>query len=61
MAQISELELQNIRHLVLDAETNAEKYKCYAEDATDTKVKQFFQQSADCATKTREQLMGFLN
>jgi type III secretory pathway component EscR len=61
MAQISELELQNIRHLVLAAETNAEKYKSYANDANDAKVKQFFTQSADCATKTRDQLIGFLN
>ena len=61
MSQVSELELQNIRHLVLNADMDVEKYRCYANDATDAKVKQMFTRSAECAAKNREQLMGFLN
>lgn len=60
MARITELELQNIRHLVLNADMDVEKYKDYAENTTDTQFKQFFQKSMDSATKNKQDLMKFL-
>ena len=60
MSQVSELELQNIRHLVLNSDMDIEKYTSYAECSTSSDVKQFFKKSADSAMKNREELMKFL-
>lgn len=59
-SDISEMELQNIRHLLLGFETEADKYNCYAQDAQDPYIKQFFQKSAQSAIKNKQQLMQFL-
>jgi len=60
MTNISEMELQNLRHLLQFGETDMEKYKCYAEDSQDQYVKQFFQKSVQSATKNRQTLLQFL-
>lgn len=59
-ANITELELQNVRHLLLAAETECGKYTTYASQANDPYVKQYFQKSAQSATKNQQQLMQFL-
>lgn len=61
MAQISELDLQNLRHLIGDCENSYSKMNAYANDATDPKIKQFFKEAATNATKNKKQLMEFLN
>ena len=43
MANLSELDLQNLRHLIGGYDTSHCKMKEYASCAEDTKVKQFFQ------------------
>lgn len=60
MTNISELELQNLRHLLLGCETEEEKYKAYAEQATDPNVKQFFQKSVQSAVQNKSQLLQYL-
>lgn len=60
MSQVSELELQNIRHLVLNSDMDIEKYTSYSELATSADVKEFFKKSADSAMKNRQELMKFL-
>lgn len=60
MADLSELELQNLRHLIMGYETSSGKMTAYAESATDQNVKQYFQKSAQSATETKQQLMKFL-
>lgn len=60
MQNISEMELQNLRHLIQFSETDHEKYTAYAEQATDPAVKQFFQKSAQCATQNKTTLTQFL-
>lgn len=60
MNNISEMELQNLRHLLLACDTENEKFTAYAEGATDPYVKQFFQKSAQSATKNKQQLIQFL-
>lgn len=60
MGNISEMELQNLRHLLLNCETEIEKYSDYAESSTDSYVKQFFQKSSQSATKNKQQLLQFL-
>ena len=60
MSQVSELELQNIRHLVLNSDMDIEKYTSYSESATSSDVKEFFKKSVDSAIKNRQELMKFL-
>lgn len=60
MANISEMELQNIRHLLLASETEEKKYKDYANQATDPQVKQYFEKSAQSATQNKQTFLKFL-
>jgi type III secretory pathway component EscR len=60
MSNISEMELQNLRHLLLFSETDKEKYKTYAENSTDPYVKQFFQKEAQSAEQKKQTLIQFL-
>ena len=57
---LSELDVQNLRHLIGGSETCHAKFTAYAEQATDTQVKQYFQQAAQSAKENKQQLMGFL-
>lgn len=57
---ISELDLQNLRHLIGGHETAQNKMTSYAEESNDSQVKQFFQKSAQSAEQTKQQLMQFL-
>ncbi|HHV59363.1 MAG TPA: hypothetical protein GXX49_03540 [Clostridiaceae bacterium] len=61
MAQLNQLELQNLRHLIGSHETAYQKLQTYAQQATDPKIKQMFQQSAQSAQNTKQKLMQFLN
>ena len=60
MAEISELDLQNLRHLIGGYDTTHCKMKEYAECATDSSVKQFFEKGAKSAMDNKQQLMKFL-
>ena len=60
MSNISELELQNLRHLIGGFETTHCKLQEYAAGAQDTKVKQFFSKGAKSAMENKQQLMKFL-
>lgn len=60
MSDISELELQNLRHLIGGFDTAHCKMKEYAEGAQDPQVKQFFEKGAQSAMKNKQQLMQFL-
>ena len=60
MANISELDLQNLRHLMGGFDTTHCKLQEYAKEATDNKVKQFFEKGAQSAMDNKQQLMKFL-
>ncbi|HIT89778.1 MAG TPA: hypothetical protein IAC41_05100 [Candidatus Merdenecus merdavium] len=60
MANLSELDLQNLRHLIGGHDTAHCKMQAYAEQAQDQTVKQFFQKSAQSAMEVKNQLMTFL-
>ena len=60
MSQISELDLQNLRHLLTGYETSHCKMQAYAEQAQDQSVKQFFQKSSQSAQENKQQLLQFL-
>ncbi|HIY18194.1 MAG TPA: hypothetical protein IAA44_02195 [Candidatus Blautia avistercoris] len=60
MTNISELDLQNLRHLIGGCDTNHCKMQDYAAKAQDPEVRQFFQKSAQSAMTMKQQLMQFL-
>ncbi|SFR67313.1 hypothetical protein [Anaeromicropila populeti] len=60
MNDINEMELQNLRHLLLESVMDVDKYSAYAEQASDANVKQFFQKTVQSATKNKTDLMQFL-
>ena len=60
MANLSELELQNLRHLIGGYDVTHCKLTEYAACATDTQVKQFFEKGATSAMDNKKQLMKFL-
>ena len=60
MSDISELDLQNLRHLIGGFDTTRCKMQEYAKEAEDPKVKQFFEKGARNAMENKQQLMKFL-
>lgn len=57
---ISQLELQNLRHLIGGHATAEKKLRFYASQSADAQVRQMFEQSAQSAADTRNKLMSFL-
>jgi hypothetical protein len=57
---LSQLELQNLRHLIGSHATAEKKLKFYASQCQDSQIKQMFEQSAQSACDTRKKLMSFL-
>lgn len=60
MANLSELDLQNLRHLIMGYDTTRCKLQEYANCAQDQKVKQYFEQGAKSAMDNKQTLMKFL-
>lgn len=61
MSNLSELDLQNLRHLIGGYETSHCKMDAYANSATDPEIKQYFTKAAQSAMQTKQELMQFLN
>jgi len=61
MSNISELDLQNLRHLIGGFDTTHCKLQAYAEQAQDSEIKQFFAKGAKSAMENKQQLMKFLS
>jgi hypothetical protein len=61
MANLSQVELQNLRHLIGAQETSYEKLNNYANQCVDPQIKQIFTKSAQDALNTKQKLMSFLN
>ena len=59
-SELSELDVQNLRHLIGGYDTTHCKMNDYANNATDQQVKQFFQKAAQSAKDNKQQLMQFL-
>ncbi len=60
MAQLNQLELQNLRHLIGSHETAYQKLQMYAQQSHDPQVRQMFQKSAQDAQRAKQQLMSLL-
>ncbi|NLK27579.1 MAG: hypothetical protein GX306_04450 [Clostridiales bacterium] len=60
MANLNEIELQNLRHLLQFGESSLEKYNNYAQNANDQNVKQYFQKAAQSCSQNKQTIMKFL-
>ena len=60
MADLSVLDLQNLRHLIGGYDTSHCKMQDYASQAQDPEVKKLFQDAANSAMKNKQDLMKFL-
>ncbi len=60
MGNISEMELQNLRHLLLSSQMEEGKYQTYAEQSSDPNVKKYFEKATQSAMKNKQDLMQFL-
>ena len=61
MANLSEAELQHLRHLIGTHDTSYEKLNAYSSQAFDPQIKQLFSKAAQDSLNTKQILMGFLN
>lgn len=61
MADLNQVELQNLRHLIGSTETSYQKLTTYSSQAVDPQIKQVFTKSAQDALNTKQKLMTFLN
>ena len=61
MADLNQLELQHLRHLIGAHETSYNKLNTYSAQAVDPQIKQMFNKAAQDALNTKQKLMGFLN
>lgn len=60
MANINQMELQNLRHFIGTATTFEKKLAQYAEDAEDEQIKQMFSEGSTNAKSNKKALMSFL-
>lgn len=60
MAQLNQMELQNLRHIIGGHETMANKLDAYSQQCTDAQLKQMFSQDATAARGSKQKLMSFL-
>lgn len=61
MADLTQAELQHLRHLIGAHETSYQKLNTYSVQAVDPQIKQLFAKSAQDALNTKQKLMTFLN
>ncbi|AOY76157.1 hypothetical protein [Clostridium formicaceticum] len=60
MAQLTQMELQDLRHLISNHQMMVSKLNTYAQQCQDQQVKQMFQQGAQSAQSNAQKLMTFL-
>jgi len=61
MAKLSGIEIQSLRHLIGDEQLSATKAQSYAQNATDPKLKDFFNKEAKQAQANAQDLLKFLD
>ena len=61
MEDLTQIELQNLRHLIGAHDTVYKKLNTYASQVVDPQIKQMFTKSAQDALNTKQKLMSFLN
>ena len=61
MADLNQMELQNLRQLIGAHENAYQKLNTYSSQAVDPQIKQLFSKSAQDALNTKQKLISFLN
>ena len=61
MADLTESELQTLRHFIGAHETCYQKLNTYSAQAVDPQIRQLFSKAAQDALNTKQKLIGFLN
>lgn len=61
MANLNELELQNLKHLINLQDINYKKLMNYSDYAVDPQIKQVFNKAAQDTLTTKQNLVSFLN
>lgn len=61
MADLNQIELQHLRHLIGAHENVYQKLKTYSTQSVDPQIKQIFTKSAQDALNTKQKLLSFLN
>ena len=61
MGELTEVELQHLRHLITSHETNYQKLNTYSSQAVDPQIKQIFNKAAQDSLNTKQKLMSFLD
>lgn len=61
MANLTQIELQNLRHLINLQDVSYQKLNTYESQAVDPQIKQIFNKSAQDALNIKQKLMTFLN
>lgn len=61
MPNLSQVELQNLRHLIGTHDTAYQKFNSYASQAVDPQIKQIFAKAAQDSLNTKQKLLTFLN
>lgn len=61
MADLNQMELQNLRHLIGAHDTSYQKLTDYANKCNDDQVKQMFTKAAQDALNGKQKLLTFLN
>lgn len=61
MANITQIELQHLKHLINCQDTMYQKLTNYADYAVDPQIKQAFNKAAQNTLTTKQKLLTFLN
>ena len=61
MADLNQLELQHLRHLIGAHDNSYQKLNTYSSQAVDPQIKQIFTKAAQDRLNTKQKLMTFLN
>ena len=60
MAELTQVELQNLRHLIGAHDTGYQKLNTYANQCVDPQIKQMFTKAAQDTLNTKNKLLTFL-
>ena len=61
MANLNQVELQNLRHLIGAHDISYQKLNNYANQCVDPQIKQMFTKAAQDSLNTKQKLLTFLN
>lgn len=61
MANLTKIELQNLKHLIIAHDTAYQKLSAYANNSVDPQIKQMFIGAAQDSLNTKQKLLTFLN